>query len=710
MHLARAGGSSGADRGDATSTRGVPVIAIVDCGAIAESLYLPAFSRHPSVLERVVLVDKDESRARRLADEFGVGSWLSDYHEALGNIDGAIIALPHNLHHTVSIDFLKGGAHVLCEKPLARTVVQAKEMVDQAEASGVTLSVNNNRRLLPSYLRVKELVSDGAIGRPLSVRYVEGFKFSWPSVSTFRFDWESSRGGVLLDTGAHVLDVICWWLGGKPELVSCTNDSFGGNEGVANIKFEYEECVGEIKLDWLRRHRSWYRIVGEEGMIDGDVFDYWSVNLTSKSGINRTIKVKSTGKGAGEPKGRIVENFLAVVCEAGEPLVPASDVIPSIEWIQECYEVATRSSLPWMDSVGMPEMASGTTVLVVGGSGFIGGRLVESLYMKGIASVRAGVRQWSSAARVARLPVEIVCCDAMDREQIAEAMAGATCVVNCAKGDKEAIVQGTKNLLAIAQSQGVDRFVHLSTTEVYGDVEGTIDEAFPYRRGLSEYADAKIEAEEACWAYCEKGLPVTVLRPSIVYGPFSSKWTDELADRLQSGSWRIFKKHGEGICNLVFVDDLISVILLAASHKGAIGQAFNINGTDLITWNQYFQRFAEALGLSGLDESDPTRSKVISTVMGLAGRSGSYVLERFRGPITKVTMRYDVLRRAKDRMKRATDTTPTLRELNLYSRKARYATLKAQEMLGYQARFDVGAGLRMSVDWLDHHGFFLQRT
>jgi len=355
-------------------------------------------------------------------------------------------------------------------------------------------------------------------------------------------------------------------------------------------------------------------------------------------------------------------------------------------------------------------MANEKTVFVTGATGFIGGRVVETLYLSRSGHVRAGIKRWSSAARIARFPVEMVLCDIMDKEQIVQAMAGATSVIHCAVGEGDVIIQGTKNLLDVALRLGVERFVHLSTAEVYGNVSGEGDETFPYQYTGNEYGDSKIEAEKLCWEYCEKGLPVTVLRPSIVYGPFGATWTIGFAERFQSGNWGIFKDYGEGICNLIYIDDLVSAILLAARHENAVGEAFNVNGPEPITWNQYFQKFNAALGLPELNEMHPAKSKLKSVVMEPVRSLGSYLLNHFRDSIMKGYMRYDVVARVIKQAKKSVNTTPALAELNLYNRHALYLISKAQDMLGYSPKFDLDAGLQISVRWLEHHGFLLQRV
>lgn len=354
-------------------------------------------------------------------------------------------------------------------------------------------------------------------------------------------------------------------------------------------------------------------------------------------------------------------------------------------------------------------MSNDKTILVTGATGFIGGRLVETLYLSGSANVRAGIRRWSSAARIARFPCEVRLCDVLDKKQIAQAMAGTTAIVHCAVGGREVIIQGTKNMLDVALRLGIERFVHLSTAEVYGNVSGKVDEAFPYQYTGNEYADSKIEAEKLCWEFSAKGVPVTVLRPSIVYGPFSETWTVGFAERLQSGNWGIFEDYGEGICNLVYVDDLVSGILLAVNHKNAVREAFNINGPEKITWNQYFQSFSDALGMPKLCEIPAARSRLKSAVRDRISSFARYFLDRFDDTIMDIYMRGGVVKKAMKQVKNSLNTTPSAAELqNLYSRDALYVTSRAQDMLGYEPKFGLDVGLRMSVLWLDHHGFLRQ--
>jgi len=323
-------------------------IAIIGCGAIAESRYLPALAKHPSVSRNLILVDRNETRAQKLAAEFNAKSCLVDYRDLLsGKVDGVVIATPSHLHHPMAMDFLADGVHVLCEKPLAESAEKAREMVDQAQATGITLSANYQRRLYASYLKVKELLANGTLGKPLSIQYFEGEVFRWPTVSGFYFDTRISSRGVLLDRGAHVLDLICWWLGEKPKTTSSQNDSFGGREAVAHVRFEYNQCVGEVKLSLLGKFPCIFKIRCEQGTIEGDVFDFQSLTLTTESGQRKRLKLVTREKYHADFGDTIVTNFLDVISKGEKPLVSGADVVDSIEWIDECYQAASRFNMPW---------------------------------------------------------------------------------------------------------------------------------------------------------------------------------------------------------------------------------------------------------------------------------------------------------------------------------------------------------------------------
>lgn len=328
-------------------TKSTPRIAVIGCGAITEWFYLPALAKHPSVLQKLILVDRDGSRAEKLARQFAVRRWLVDYHEALDEVDGAIIAVPTHLHHPVAMEFLVRGIPILCEKPLAETAEKAREMVAQAQKSDVALATNYTRRLYASFRKVRELLVDGILGEPLVIKYFVGEEYRWPTRSGFYSNTTTSPRGVLLDRGSHIIDLICWWLEAKPRLLSCQNDSFGGIDAVTHVKFEHHKCLGEVRLNWLGNSLCQYLVQGDAATIEGDIYDFRNVTLTTKTGQRRKIALKSSEKYDKDFRYKQVQNFIDVLSGSESPHISGRDVLNSIEFIDECYEMATRFEMPW---------------------------------------------------------------------------------------------------------------------------------------------------------------------------------------------------------------------------------------------------------------------------------------------------------------------------------------------------------------------------
>jgi nucleoside-diphosphate-sugar epimerase len=341
-------------------------------------------------------------------------------------------------------------------------------------------------------------------------------------------------------------------------------------------------------------------------------------------------------------------------------------------------------------------------ILVTGAGGFIGGWVVELAYIDGFGRVRAGIRRWNSGARIARFPVEIVLCNVLDRKQVHKAMEGIDTVVHCAFGDKETTVKGTENVLSIALEHGVKRVVHLSTIDVYGNVEGTIDESFPCRQTGSEYGDSKIEAERLCWEHLEKELPVTILRPTIVYGPYCKLWIEKFAQRMRSGRWGVLKGNGEGYCNLVYVTDLVQAIFACIESDRSVGNAFNISGPEIRTWNNYFVELNEILGLPRLSEISNSSSRLRSTVTSPLKSSARYMLSHYGDTISRLYQKSEYAKRFLKEFEGVLQSTPGNGELDMFRRKAKYETQKAAELLAYDPIVPVSKGIRMSVQWLFH--------
>ncbi len=233
-------------------------------------------------------------------------------------------------------------------------------------------------------------------------------------------------------------------------------------------------------------------------------------------------------------------------------------------------------------------------ILVTGATGFIGSRLCERLSLDYRLPYRAMVRDFSRAARIARLDVDLVAGDMMDVASLARAVEGCDAVVNLAHGDDQSAEKQVRQLVEACTRAGVRRFVHVSSMAVHGPSptpEILTEANAPIERWGEVYSDAKAASEAVVVAAGKRGaLETVVLRPTIVYGPFSFFVTPVVQDA-RSGKISLIDG-GRGICNAVYVDDVCDAIVAALQRDDAVGGAFLISGDGRTTWGDFITTFA----------------------------------------------------------------------------------------------------------------------
>jgi nucleoside-diphosphate-sugar epimerase len=264
-------------------------------------------------------------------------------------------------------------------------------------------------------------------------------------------------------------------------------------------------------------------------------------------------------------------------------------------------------------------------------------------------------------------------------------------------------------VLAAAQQQRIRRTVHLSSVAVYGKAAAMIDERHPHRSRGNYYAHCKIEAERVCDEFMSHGVPVVVLRPSIIYGPFSEAWTVSFARRLMSGKWGTFGHQGQGLCNLVYVTDVVQAIVRALDSDRAVGQCFNVSGSEVITWNDYFSRFNDALQRDPLRELRVWPLALKARILSPARSLAKFALARYAKSITTLHAKSALAATYMSRTESTLKLTPTREQLKLYGVRAQYSIEKARDQLGFVPKVDIGQGLRWSVEWLRQQGLLDQR-
>ena len=268
-------------------------------------------------------------------------------------------------------------------------------------------------------------------------------------------------------------------------------------------------------------------------------------------------------------------------------------------------------------------------ILVLGASGYVGGRLLEKLRHSQWAEPVAAVRP-QTADKFRNSNFEVLRYEATDSSSIGTALGNVECVVNCVAGAPAAIDDGARHLFEAAAATPIRRIVHMSSMVVYGGVTGTIDETAPLTSDGDGYAQAKVAAEKCASAYSQRGGNVVILRPSCIYGPGSEQWSGRIGKLLRAGRIGDLGRNGDGYCNLIYIDDMIDAIIQAIRRPGIDGQAFNVSNPDVDTWNKYFIDFGRALGATPVRRISAKRLKLERTLGAVLLKGAGELCRRLR--------------------------------------------------------------------------------
>jgi nucleoside-diphosphate-sugar epimerase len=339
-------------------------------------------------------------------------------------------------------------------------------------------------------------------------------------------------------------------------------------------------------------------------------------------------------------------------------------------------------------------------ILVTGAGGFVGGWIAEALHLSGRMAVRAGIRSWSSAARIARFPIEIVTCDVMDKGSIEAAVSGVDAIIHCARGkadSNDVAIDGTRLLLEAAKRHGIPKLVLMSSVAVYGDADGLVQEDTEPVGAVTVYGGGKRVAEQVARGFASERLAVTVLRPTLIYGPFSDQWSIPYITRFVSGRWTALGDRGEGKCNLVYVGDLVRFCLYAIEHDLGPFSVFNANGPEVTTWNSYLERFNRALGLPPLRPSKAALAARVALRRPLR-RLGKHVLAHHRELLIAMANRSARLKEMMRRTEYDLRIMPNDDEIRRFSTDVVYS-MAAANAAGFRPSTGVDEGLALTADW-----------
>lgn len=316
---------------------------IVGCGAVTDIHHAAAFRRCPDITLSA-LVDSDLSRARALAERHGgTARSLTDYRELPGTVDMALVATSNATHADIACFLLDHGIHVLCEKPLAPRVAEAKRMAASADRSGARLMAAHSRRFNPNIELCRSLAVRGLVGDIETVSAaLSGSHGNWPSRTDFRR--ERVGGGVLLDLGVHLIDFAVSLGVGSPRVVAYeATDALGwGVENDVDLVLALGAGTrAMLSCSYTVGLKRILRIQGSAGWIETSVDGAPDVMLSSrKARICKRLGAQRLQVHEADPYQRQLDHFARAILDKRPFAVPLEQVIAGLEVIEQCNQLA----------------------------------------------------------------------------------------------------------------------------------------------------------------------------------------------------------------------------------------------------------------------------------------------------------------------------------------------------------------------------------
>ncbi len=309
---------------------------VAGCGRYTEKTFLPGLKTLKKS-EFVSIYSSDIKRAKQLNNQFSGKYAFDDFKKFLASdFDALYIGSKNSDHYWQVIEAAKAGKHILCEKPLAITAKQAKEMVDVCKKHGVKLSSNYVMRVHPLIQKSKELINKDVIGKLVNISAT--FNTNYAPNDNFRFNKKLSGGGALRDIGTHMIDLMLY-LGGDITSIK----GFMGNQIYKSDVDDH--AAGVVQFDSgangyfnvsfnARKGFNRIDILGHNGGISIENFIAREKGL-GKLVINIDREMKKTFRRRAAKVPYLTYEFQNAILENREPLVTGMDALRNMELIEE---------------------------------------------------------------------------------------------------------------------------------------------------------------------------------------------------------------------------------------------------------------------------------------------------------------------------------------------------------------------------------------
>lgn len=277
-------------------------VAVIGLGGIAQLVHLPILSKLGNV-DVTAVCDINRNRVKTISEKFGVQKQYLDYKEMLDSdeVEAIIIATPTNTHAEIALECLKAKKHVLIEKPMSRTLSEAKEINNLAKKNKVKVMVGMNLRYRPDAMLMKSLVSSGELGDIFYIRC--GWLRKQSSNQKWFMNKSQSGGGVIIDLGILVLDLALWILN-DTKMKSVSIQKFNHNtkdvedSAVGMVRFDNGQVISfevswDLHSEWDKFHLAAFGTKGTAHLnplrayrrLDSSQIDYTISNSANTSNL-----------------------------------------------------------------------------------------------------------------------------------------------------------------------------------------------------------------------------------------------------------------------------------------------------------------------------------------------------------------------------------------------------------------------------------------
>ena len=311
-------------------------LCVVGCGDFAKT-FAGAMGPLRDEIE-LFFASRDLGRAEAYNQAYHGGGAFGSYEEAAADprVDAMYICTPHHLHREHTIMATRAGKHILVEKPIARTLQEAHDMVTEAHRAGVTFMVAENYRFMPAVRSAKDLIDSGALG---GLRLVQLQEEATMVPTEWRREPDLGGGGVFIDGGIHKVDILVY-LTGLPQHVFATSLPHGRHgrqveDGVLLMTRSANGVVGVINHSWTVAQDPgppWVSISGLKGHIYFELGEPW---LKIDDGSEeRTLQFEPDQRGLVA----MVREFRDSIVEGREPLTSGAVGIEDLSVVLKAYE------------------------------------------------------------------------------------------------------------------------------------------------------------------------------------------------------------------------------------------------------------------------------------------------------------------------------------------------------------------------------------